>query len=609
MFVSSDTALKLISNYENKDEILDQLQNLSPAEELAVLANLIGYTSMPVDIETFVKDPYYLGDIYGKTLYPIWLERLKETYPDPIRTNATFISVAGAIGVGKSVFSTICSLYDYYKCTLIRNLGEFLHLAENSVFTFRFFNISLPKAYDIFINPIKYALEESPYFKEFHAKNGGYAHGIQFLPASLPRQILSEVVLGCVISEVNFFRKGMAQEILSTVISRMESRLQMAVGYLPHVFLDSSSTAEDSAQNDFVRNSPYSDELVVYNTSIWEAKRHLGIYFNEGSFNVYAGDSEVSPFILDKPIEEYDAMKLDRDRIIACPNEVRKAFELDIEKALQEKCGISTQSTDNFIIDKNAIKQQFCLPHLTHDVEILDFYDDETLMDIIGDAVEKLIPKDRKLFVRVDLGLVHDHTGISICHFDGMKTIEFDHIKKPMSTFKVPIAFGLSRKAGQETPINKIRDFIFALNKKCEIALFSTDQFQSSGLRQEVEQAGIPTRLYSVDRTDRPYQTMKELLMQNRVQVCNNKKALKELLDLKRIGKKIDHTSEGINSKDIMDSICGNICLALEAGKEAADVPKQYLAKKFSALVESTRLSKQRKDYLKNPLERRNFWG
>lgn len=601
--LNETSILGLVSQYDNKDEILQELENLSPEDELEVLRNLIGYEQMPPTIEEFIKDPYYLGDIYGDSIFPIWMERLKVLYPDPIRTPYTFVSVGGAIGTGKSRFSTIVSLYDYCKFSMLSNPYKFLGIDPTTTFTMRYFNVNLPKAQETFLDPINIAFRKSPYFQELHKKLGGTAHGIRFKSASRPGHALSECIVSCVISEVNFFKKGMAMQIIDSVISRLESRMQLGFGFIPHVILDSSDTTEDSAVCDFIKSSPYANELIQWTTMIWEAKAHMGIYFNKGSFRVYAGDSEIAPFIIDDKIG-FDESKLDPDRIVVCPNEVRSSFETNIELALQEKCGISLKSTDRFILDKDTVKSRFNLPHVTDDVIIVDFYDKESIMSVVQQILD-VLPIERKIYVRVDMGVSHDHCGFAIVYFDGMKRLS-DDSDKYYPTFKVPVAFGISRIPGQETPINKIRDFIIELGDVREIAAVSTDQYQSTQLRQELNQHGIYAHMISVDRNDNAYVTWKNLLMQDRCNVCMNRKAMIELLDLKRFGRRIDHTADGINSKDQADSIAGAVYDAYCNVKVASEPTKFVKTQVLEGVTSS--LHKVREIRLNGALNSRDFW-
>lgn len=59
------------------------------------------YECMPVDIMTFVNDPYYLGATYGDRLFKIWEDTLKEIYPTPLFSPYYEVLLSAAIGAGK----------------------------------------------------------------------------------------------------------------------------------------------------------------------------------------------------------------------------------------------------------------------------------------------------------------------------------------------------------------------------------------------------------------------------------------------------------------------------------------------------------------------------
>ena len=65
------------------------------------------YIQKPVDIETFIRDPYYLGNSIGDTIYPLWVDLLKKVHPHPCLNMYNEIAVSSAIGVGKTTCAII----------------------------------------------------------------------------------------------------------------------------------------------------------------------------------------------------------------------------------------------------------------------------------------------------------------------------------------------------------------------------------------------------------------------------------------------------------------------------------------------------------------------
>lgn len=74
---------------------------LSTRELYELTAKAEGYESVPVDIDTFLNDPYYLGQIYdeGKGVYPYWREALHKIYPNPLYSPYEEVCLSGGTEV------------------------------------------------------------------------------------------------------------------------------------------------------------------------------------------------------------------------------------------------------------------------------------------------------------------------------------------------------------------------------------------------------------------------------------------------------------------------------------------------------------------------------
>lgn len=70
----------------NINYFLREFDALSDKDKSEVIYEMVGkeiYNTCPVGIETFINDPYFLGDIYGGCLFKIWRDVLNEVYPAP----------------------------------------------------------------------------------------------------------------------------------------------------------------------------------------------------------------------------------------------------------------------------------------------------------------------------------------------------------------------------------------------------------------------------------------------------------------------------------------------------------------------------------------------
>lgn len=105
---------------EQIDNMLETLNDEERAQVLSILDDFIqtgssekfqalidkDFEEIPVDIETFIKDPEYLGGSYvneqGKCIiYPFWIDKFKELFRDG-KTNFNEVILTGAIGLGKA---------------------------------------------------------------------------------------------------------------------------------------------------------------------------------------------------------------------------------------------------------------------------------------------------------------------------------------------------------------------------------------------------------------------------------------------------------------------------------------------------------------------------
>lgn len=72
------------------------LSGMSTKDLLKAAAIAEGYESVPVDIETFIEDPKYIGSIYGEgRVYPYWRNRLKQIYPNPLYSPYLEVCLSG----------------------------------------------------------------------------------------------------------------------------------------------------------------------------------------------------------------------------------------------------------------------------------------------------------------------------------------------------------------------------------------------------------------------------------------------------------------------------------------------------------------------------------
>ena len=78
---------------------LEEYRELNDVERSHVIWEIVGkqlYKEEPVNIKTFIHDPYFLGSIYSEIIYPLWENTLYDIYPAPFckKYNEAILSCA-----------------------------------------------------------------------------------------------------------------------------------------------------------------------------------------------------------------------------------------------------------------------------------------------------------------------------------------------------------------------------------------------------------------------------------------------------------------------------------------------------------------------------------
>ena len=265
-----------------------------------------------------------------------------------------------------------------------------------------------------------------------------------------------------------------------------------------------------------------------------------------------------------------------------------KKFELVLDKCIKfdRPTPILVEELDRpnalFLTEKeltDVVWQPWFKPNYSHEAYVIE-------QNLMRDPTNELLKKelleelDRHVgasyYVHIDLaqGKVEsskkDFAGIVICHpYMQSSTI---------TGYYVDLAIQIQPE-DSEINFEDIRKFIYHLEALgFDVSNVSLDGFQSVDFRQTLERRGINVELVSVDRSMKPYDTLKSLLYQGRINIYNYLVLVRELKELRIEGKKVDHPNksqqrlkeEGFQwgSKDIADALAGSIYSAVVQASE-----------------------------------------
>lgn len=581
-------------------QILKELSSKGNSEKFNDL--LYGdYDEIPVDIETFLHEPKYLGrgliNEEGKfTVFPYWVETLKKIFPTNIDTAYNTVILSGAIGLGKSFVAVICMLYMLYRMLCLKD--PYLHYGLQPIdkITFSLMNITMDAAKGVAWDKLQQLLQSSEWFMNHGRVSKSLQpewqpeKGIELIYGSQPRHIIGRAVFSSFEDEISFIQnqditkqKEKAKALISSIEARMTSRF-MKGEKLPTLHLIASSKRTDqSFLETYIDNKRKNNSktTLIIDEPQWVIRTDKD---SPNKFYVAVGNKFLNSELVPLDATEAD-LQIYRNRgfsLIHVPMGYYENFVDDIDVALTDIAGISTSNSQRYISGvrwteiKNDTRQN---PFTKEVLEIGNGPEDTAQYYDYFDMSR--VTKEYKrfpLYIHYDMSISGDKTGIAGTWIV-RKTVTKDG-NLPSRDLFFALAFSVSIKApkGRQISFEKNRQFAYWLKEQgFNIKGISSDTFQSYDTLQALKSKGFNCDVVSVDRlTDKvclPYQYFRSTIYEKRLDVYPTKLLTEEVVGLVRDGNgKIDHTSAGggIDSKDQVDACCGSIWNASQHAEEFA---------------------------------------
>lgn len=577
------------------------------------------YEEIPVDIETFLHTPKYLGrglvNEEGRfTVYRYWVDTLKKLFPDPLKpAQYNTLALTGAIGLGKSFMAVLCALYELYRMLCLKD--PYLHYGLQPIdkITFAIMNITLDAAQGVGWDKLQQLVQSSEWFMSHgevsKSNNPIWSPNkkIELICGSLSRHIIGRAVFFAFFDEVSFQpnadvnkQKEKAKLLVNTASARMQSRFMKGDKNPTLLVVASSKRTEQSYMETFIQTKKKLDQgtTLVVDEPQWVIREDKN---SDRKFKVAVGSkflsSEVLP--LDITDAECNAVRNRGYQIIDVPIGYYENFIEDIDVALTDIAGISTTSSNRYIsgprlaaIETDRYQNAF----VKEIIEVGNAPEDTTQYWEFFDITR--IPEELKrkpLYIHLDMSISGDKTGIGGVFQRGKRPPKEG--EPPSKDMFYTVAFNVSVKAprGYQVSFDKNRKFIRWLKQQgFNIKGISSDTFQSAETQQALAAEGFNTTIISVDRVDsdhicRPYQYLRSTIYEERVECYKTTLLKEEFIGLERDNNsgKVDHSPSGINSKDSADAICGAMW---NASQHADEFAIDY-GEDFSATIKTSGLS------------------
>ncbi len=609
--VSNEINLDILNNLspEERQLALEILKEYSEEGQSAILEDLkySDYEEIPVDIITFITEEKYLGkglwikdEFTGErkcTVFPYWLNKLQEIFPDNLTTRYNTLILTGSIGLGKSFVAVLCQLYLLYRMLCLKDPYTYYGLQPIDKITFSMLNVTLEAAQGVGWDKMQQLLQSSEWFMEKGFMNASRTNpqwippkGIELVFGSSNRHVVGRALFSNFSDEVNFGvgnnvekQKAKLKKMISQIDARMISRFGKGT-YLPTMnIIASSKDSEQAFMESYIemKRQNESKTTLIVDEPQWVVRNDKGSPDDPGSFYVAVGNKFLAHELL--PVNATEAeVQAYREKgyfMLKVPPIYREAFEDNIDLALTDNAGISTSSTTKYIsgVRLNQIKTDTYKNPFTKDVIEVGNSPEDVLQYANFFDLSRISPRDlvRPLFIHLDMSLSGDKTGIAGVWITGKRPSVVG--EAPSKELEFKLAFSVSVKApkGFQVSFEKNRNFIRWLRDRgFAIKGISSDTFQSAQIQQQLKGDGFKTKILSVDRVDSatrsclPYAFFKSAIYERHIQIYKDCNLLtEEIVSLERLSDgHIDHPQNF--SKDQSDAVCGALFLASEFAEE-----------------------------------------
>lgn len=592
---------------EEKELAMSILREYSETGQSEIFEDLkySDFEEIPVDIMTFISDEQYLGrGLYIKdeftgerrcTVFPYWVEKLQEIFPDNLTTRYNTVILTGSIGLGKSFIAVVCQLYLLYRMLCLKDPYTYYGLQPIDKITFSMLNVTIEAAQGVGWDKMQQLLQSSDWFMDRGNMNASRTNpqwqppkGIELVYGSSNRHVVGRALFSNFSDEVNFGvgnnvekQKAKLKKMISQIDARMISRFGKGT-YLPTMnIIASSKDSEQAFMESYIemKRKNESKTTLIVDEPQWVVRNDKGSPDDPGSFYVAVGNKFLAHELLpvDATEAEVNAYREKGYLMLKVPPIYREAFEDNIDLALTDNAGISTSSTTKYVsgVRLNQIKVDTYKNPFTRDVIEVGNGPEDALQYANFFDMSRVNPQDlsRPLFIHLDMSITGDKTGIAGIWITGKRPRKADSTEDPSKELEFKVAFSVSVKApkGFQVSFEKNRNFIRWLRERgFAIKGVSSDTFQSAQIQQQLKSDGFETKILSVDRVDSstkqclPYAFFKSAIYERHLQLYRDCPLLtEEIVSLERLSDgHIDHPQNG--SKDQSDAVCGALFLASE---------------------------------------------
>ena len=560
---------------------INEYEKLTEAEKSDLIYEMVGkeiYETNPVDINTFINDPYFLGEVYGGTVFKIWTQLLNEIYPAPFCKKYDQVVLSVATRSGKSVCTALSLLYEIYLLTCMINPAKFLTGVGTKNIVIAVLSKDNATALSQVAAEIYKGLSQAPYFngvvREKLSFSKAEKDGVQLtdnillrVGSALGTVIGTDLYAGC-LDEANAKPTTVAADkfiesrlaIYKEMRDRHFATFSKAPKHSGILWFTSSPADEGDVLGEIieqVQKNAIPDVLIRDNIPRWEAREED----MDNTFNFFLGSDTKDPCIVDENIE----LKPEEwERVIQVPNtqEYYNTFLTNPYFAIQNIAGRRTMPETALFNSVSVFEKVFYKPQniFRTDTPIISIDSFKTLDDFLYEDKKNYFSNpdrpDCFRYIHLDMAYKCDRFGMASVYSDRVKYTSEDGHEIMRRKYFVDFCLGITTKNKETVDILKVIEFIYSLKERgYPIKLLSTDNHQGEICRQMIARKGVRTEYLSMERSKEQYLNLKNIIITESLEGFINPDLTRELKGLRESAKKIEK-GKGYTD-DMSDALAG----------------------------------------------------
>ena len=445
-----------------------------------------------------------VADIFGEDVNP---ERIAQ-YQEGI--------VSGAIGIGKTTIASIVIPYMTHWVLCLRNPQDFYGMMAGSRLAFMLMSTSRLQAKNVVFSDIKARIDHSPWFQEHFPYDPSITSVFKFpkdiwiIPGDSSEKTFEGFnILGGIVDEIDSHKVTQDKKYVEVGYDTIRGRISSRFGDRGFLLLIGQMKSSTGFAATMYKRYMADPNAYAARMSIWESfgwERYTDLNGNRISFWFDCDRMTITT----KQLAELQGFP---DHIIEIPDVFRKDFLYAPFKALRDLAGRPAAVATPLFNDPNKIQESRKNWLWRNNVN-------EGPVDHLNRIAKWFKARNSiKRVVHVDIAYsaVGDALGLAMGHVP--EVVDVDGELKPFICIDLVMRFKAG--PGMEIFLGDIRRVIYDLkdNRGFNIVKLTTDGFQSTDFRQQVERRHIATDLLSTDKSILPYFDLYDAVSEDRIAI------------------------------------------------------------------------------------------